>query len=140
MLIHLTLAMLYVVERSSWTYLCSGRKGVGHRISFEVDCTDRRRGISFAVWDHWRWLIVPQGRKDAACVFPGDPRGPGAGCVPQHVAGGAEGHSGILETVRPVQMDVCDPGEHGRSTVELRKVESGMARIGEEDWTTFRSF
>lgn len=46
----------------------------------------------------------------------------------------------ILEKVRPVQMDVCGPGGHVRSTGESRKAESGMVRIGEEGWTTSRRF
>lgn len=130
---HLALAMLYSVEGSPWTYLCSGRKDAGHRIWFEADCTDRRREISSAVWDHWRLLIFPPSRKGAACVFPGDRRGPGVGCVFLHVAGGAEGRSAILETAHPVQMDACGPGEHGHSRGESTQVENGMARIGEED-------
>lgn len=113
---HLALVVLYVGGGSFLTYLCSGRKDAGHRIWFEADCTDRRREISFAVWDHWRLLIFPQTRKGAACVSPGDRRGPSVDSVPLHVAGGAEGRSAILEKARPAQMDVCGPEEHGRWT------------------------
>ena len=81
-------------------------------------------------------LIFPQTHKGAACVSPGDRRGPGVGFVPLHVAVGAEERSAILETAHLAQMGVCGPGECGRWTEELRKVESGMGKTGEEDWTT----
>lgn len=140
MLTHLALIILSIGEGSSCTYLCNGHKDAGHHTWFEAGCTDRRREISFAVWDHWRWRIVPQARKGAACVSLVDQRGPGVDCVPLHAAGGAGGRSAILETARPVQMDVCGPEAHECSTEELMKAESGMARIGGEDWTTSRSF
>lgn len=37
-------------------------------------------------------------------------------------------------------MDACGLEEHGRSTEGSKRVESGMAKTGEEDWTTCRNY